>query len=206
MIRRPVPYDGTGNITEWCLLMRFYVMAVSTAFEEHLLASAILANLSGPPSSWAVTQINVETGRITAEPADFIAALISEFTPFADNRQAEAELDVIMQTGTIQEYITAFQRLVLRIHGMTDDDQRRHFRRGLKPSIKRAVDMGAPTTLTEARRLTIIASTDYTELIQTRTPPCTPAPPPHDHTAMDINAFQTLCLNHLSYGEHNHLC
>ncbi|KAJ1887303.1 hypothetical protein LPJ66_009187, partial [Kickxella alabastrina] len=178
MIRHPIPYDGTGNITEWCLLMRFYVMAVSTAFEEHLLASAILANLSGPPSSWAVTQINVETGRITAEPANFIAALINKFTPFADNRQTEAELNVIMQTGTIQEYITAFQHLVLHIRDMTDDDQHRHFCHGLKPSIKHAVDMGAPTTLTEACRLAIVASTDYTELTQSCTPHCAPAPPP----------------------------
>ncbi|KAJ1876352.1 hypothetical protein LPJ66_012338 [Kickxella alabastrina] len=88
---------------------------------------------------------------------------------------------------------------------MTDDDQRRHFRRGLKPSIKHAVDMGAPTTLTEARRLAIVASTDYTELIKTRAPPHTPAPPPRDHTAMDIDAFQTPRLNRLSDGERDRL-
>lgn len=204
--RHPEPYTGDGNVTEWCLFMRMYINANNANATDEQIKAALITNLSEAARTWAVLQVDTETGTIPGTADEFATRLIARFTPFADARQAEAELEQFEISTTVAEYIKMFTAIISRIPNMTDEDMRHHFVRGLKkkPTIRRAVDRANPLTLEEAYNVARIEDVDFVATAR----PSLPTPRPvttANRNAMDVDALQAPRLNKLTEQERNYL-
>jgi hypothetical protein len=65
-------------------------------------------------------------------------------------RRARDRLAALHQTGSVRKYITAFSALSLEIPDLTPVEQLDRFIRGLKPAVRREVEIRAPGTFEEA--------------------------------------------------------
>ncbi|KAJ2817723.1 hypothetical protein FBU31_006126, partial [Coemansia sp. 'formosensis'] len=160
---------------------------------------AIFTNLTGAALTWVKSQVDPETNIPIGTPAEFGNCLVTRFTPYADTRKAEAELEHLVLKTTVSEYIKDLTAIVSRIPNMNDADQRHRFTEGIKKkSIRRAVDRANPATFDEACRAALIEDLDFV----TAAAAATSAPrPPANSNAMDIDAFQTPRLNKLTDQE-----
>ncbi|KAJ2689835.1 hypothetical protein IWW39_001180 [Coemansia spiralis] len=126
------------------------------------------------------------------------------FTPLADARHAKEELERLIQSSSVTEYIRAFTALVTRIPNMTNDEKRRQFVQGLKTNIRRAVDRANPAILEDA--FTVALTEDIDFVASAATPQTTQqrnmAP---QSTAIDVDAIQAPCFNRLTDKEHAYL-
>ncbi|KAI7833977.1 hypothetical protein BX661DRAFT_67123 [Kickxella alabastrina] len=108
---------------------------------------------------------------------------------------------------TVHAYANEFQSITSCVPNMSDDDQHRWFLCGLSEKIRKPVEIARPQTYNDARQHALAEDIDFSVSIQHTNSAShhVPAPPPCDPLAMDVDAFQAPCLNHLSDGEHNHL-
>ncbi|KAJ2051643.1 hypothetical protein GGI08_005216, partial [Coemansia sp. S2] len=119
-----------------------YINANNPNATDDQIKAALLTNLSESARTWAVLQFDAATNTIAGTAGEFATHL----PPFADVRQAEAELEQIEITTTVAAYIKMFNVIVARIPNMEDEDMRRQFVHGLKNSVRQAVDRASPAT------------------------------------------------------------
>lgn len=206
LYRRPEPFDSSGNIKEWLQLMRFFIQGQKPTASQEEIATAVITNLGGAARTWALSQLN--NGSLTTTPEVFLENLVAEFTPYADERQAEADLEKLKQNGSVSEYIAIFQTLIVRISNLGDQEKRRAFLRGLKPTIRKAVDRANVNSYDDARKAALVEDTDYNRgsgalpQVQNRTSTNIPATNPD---AMDIDAFRGPSLKRLTPQEREQL-
>ncbi|KAJ2820873.1 hypothetical protein GGI24_004360 [Coemansia furcata] len=151
LARRPDAYSGDGHIDEWCLLIDMFIAATEPNATDNVKKIAIFTNLTGAALTWAKSQVDPETNIPMGTPAEFGNHLVARFTPYADARKAEAELEHLVLKTTVSEYIKDFTAIVSCIPNMNDDDQHHHFTEGIKKkSIHCAVDRANPATYDEA--------------------------------------------------------
>lgn len=91
---------------------------------------------------------------LALQPADWaalVAALRARFQPVNSAENARTKLLALMQgKQSVNDYIDAFRRLLVRVPTMSDDDRFHQFRRGLRPAIALQIDMQGITTLDAA--------------------------------------------------------
>jgi hypothetical protein len=91
---------------------------------------------------------------LAPQPADWpslVLALRARFQPVNSAESARAKLLALSQgKQSVNDYIDAFRRLLVRVPTMGDDDRFHQFRRGLRPAIALQIDMQGITTLDAA--------------------------------------------------------
>ena len=91
---------------------------------------------------------------LAPQPADWAAlvlALRARFQPVNSAENARTKLLALSQgKQSVNDYIDAFRRLLVRVPTMGDDDRFHLFRRGLRPAIALQIDMQGITTLDAA--------------------------------------------------------
>jgi hypothetical protein len=91
---------------------------------------------------------------LAPQPADWaslVLALRARFQPVNSAENARAKLLALSQgKQSVNDYIDAFRRLLVRVPTMSDDDRFHQFRRGLRPAIALQIDMQGITTLDAA--------------------------------------------------------
>ena len=91
----------------------------------------------------------------------FKAFLILAFQPIHPTKTARDKLSVLKQTTSVQAYLYQFQTLILDIPGFTQEESIDRFTRGLKPPIRREIELRGLTTLPEivaqAQRLDVLS-------------------------------------------------
>ena len=91
---------------------------------------------------------------LAPQPADWaslVLALRARFQPVNSAESARAKLLSLSQgKQSVNDYIDAFRRLLVRVPTMSDDDRFHQFRRGLRPAIALQIDMQGITTLDAA--------------------------------------------------------
>ncbi|PIA12719.1 hypothetical protein COEREDRAFT_12305 [Coemansia reversa NRRL 1564] len=71
--------------------MCFFIQGQKPTTSQKEVATAVITNLSGAACTWALSQLN--NGVLATTAAVFLEKLVAEFTPYADERQAEADLE-----------------------------------------------------------------------------------------------------------------
>jgi len=91
---------------------------------------------------------------LAQQPSDWaslVLALRARFQPVNSAESARAKLLALSQgKQSVNDYIDAFRRLLVRVPTMSDDDRFHQFRRGLRPAIALQIDMQGITTLDAA--------------------------------------------------------
>lgn len=102
--------------------------------------------MRGAARDWHVT--------LAPQPADWpslVLALRARFQPVNSAESARTKLLALVQgKQSVNDYIDAFRRLLVRVPTMSDDDRFHQFRRGLRPAIALQIDMQGITTLDAA--------------------------------------------------------
>jgi hypothetical protein len=83
----------------------------------------------------------------------FVREIRQNFCPTNRTKLARDKLVNMRQTGNLREYIRDFRTLILDIPGMNEEEKLDRFVRGLKPHIRREVDIKEPQSLDRAIKL-----------------------------------------------------
>lgn len=83
----------------------------------------------------------------------FKAELITAFQPINPVKVARDKLARLTQTNSVRLYASTFKSLALEIPGMTDDERKDRFIRGLKKNTQKEVELREPATFEEAVRI-----------------------------------------------------
>jgi hypothetical protein len=100
---------------------------------------------------------------------EFRTALKQTFTPVNQEKRARDRLASLRQTTSAQRYIQEFTSLCLEISDLHSTEQLDRFVRGLKPHVRREVELRDPKTFDEAT--TIAERVDQISFAATRTKP-----------------------------------
>jgi len=193
---RPTPFSGKENVRNWLLQVKAFVCAVYPNANNDNVAMVIITNLTGSALTWSRIYMN-DDAQLTVTSEKFIKLFVNQFTPFSDEKQAEADLDRLKQTTSVVKYIEHFDEITLRIDKMADDEKRRCFIRGLKPHIRAEVDKTNSTTLDAVRKVALVHDTNYSRQFFPQSAPnifprqvAYPRPFATPYEPMDIDAFQ----------------
>ena len=81
---------------------------------------------------------------------DFVVELIQAFQSINPVKEARDRLARLKQTKSVRAYATAFKATALEIPGITDDEKRDRFIRGLKSNTQKEVELRDPATFEDA--------------------------------------------------------
>lgn len=92
---------------------------------------------------------------------DFAREMKANFQPINPAQTMRNQLATLRQRGTVLEYATDFRNVTLGIPGITDDEKKDRFIRGLMPRTQADVIMRDPNTFAEAVQLAVRFDTLY---------------------------------------------
>ena len=102
----------------------------------------------------------------------FQAAMLAEFQPMDNIKTARDKLADLSQRTSVATYASCLRDLAIQIPDLSPGDLLHKFNRGLKPNIRREVELRDPTTLDEAIKLAERVDTiDYSMHRSSRRPP-----------------------------------
>lgn len=140
----PTPFDGTNTsygVDSYLRSMQrmFTFYGPNTFPDDMTKLNRAIVYLSGPVIDWWENLPNNERDIIVTWDM-FEEKLRSRFRPVQDEVQSKIALFNLKQTGTVQAYITEYQRLSIPIKGRSVDDHIIFFMNGLKQHIKDEVN------------------------------------------------------------------
>ncbi|KAJ2766658.1 hypothetical protein IWQ56_003634 [Coemansia nantahalensis] len=100
LVRRPDPYNGSGDVRMWIRSMLHYVCSANPAAEDvdvRLLVNATIGNVTGAAEARVDTQRDENCALLTTSK-EFIDGLGKQFEPFDRAAQAENEQEPAVQT------------------------------------------------------------------------------------------------------------
>ncbi|KAJ9507837.1 hypothetical protein QJQ45_019250, partial [Haematococcus lacustris] len=124
----------------------------------------------------------------------FVAAFERQFAPVNRLRHARDRLAALTQTSSVRRYLGEFTALCLEVTDISPAEQLDRFIRGLKPSVRRELELREPTSFSEAStiadRVDAISYSTSTSRSSYR-PPSTPRPPRPETAAvpMELDAM-----------------
>jgi hypothetical protein len=141
--------EGKGTAVEqWLFAVdRYFTLRSLPAADRVPFASTLLTR---DADLWYQRRFQEANGNPFATWADFATAIRARFTPVNATRRARDELAALHQTGSVRAYISAFTTLCLQIPGFPATEQYEQFLRGLKPAIRKEVEIRGITTFEEA--------------------------------------------------------
>ena len=83
----------------------------------------------------------------------FQRTFLEQFAPVSNVKQARDQLSALQQTKSVAHYTTEFRSLILQIPDASAAEQLDRYVRGLKPDVRRVVDLREPANLQAAMRL-----------------------------------------------------
>ena len=177
---------SSGRPEAWLFTIETYFEA--TGINDPHRVTFVATLLRGAAALWWQSHLrSVSDGsiaRITTWAA-FTASLLEQFAPVGNVRQARDRLRHLLQTKSVAQYTTEFRSLILQIPDASAAEQLDKFIAGLKPVVRREVEMREPNTLPEAMRLADRADQHiYRNTASGVTRPSGPVP-------MDIGAIDT---------------
>lgn len=97
-------------------------------------------------------------GHISAHPLPatwdaFTTLMRSQFQPIDRVKLARDRIATLRQDRSVRDYTFKFRSLLLEIPGMSADEQLDRYVRGLKPAVRKEVEIKNPTTLDAANRI-----------------------------------------------------
>ncbi|KAJ9507191.1 hypothetical protein QJQ45_004801 [Haematococcus lacustris] len=123
-----------------------------------------------------------------------VAALERQFAPVNRLRHARDRLAALTQTSSVRRYLGEFTALCLEVTDLSPAEQLDRFIRGLKPSVRRELELREPTSFSEAStiadRVDAISYSTSTSRSSYR-PPSAPRPPRPETAAvpMELDAM-----------------
>ncbi|KAJ2708488.1 hypothetical protein H4R19_004721 [Coemansia spiralis] len=165
--------------------MRLFARNASPDHGDVELADAVIGNLEGAAARWAA-QWQDEAGNLQIEASELFTRLLDQFRPIDVAIRAENTLETLSQQGSVEDYVTTFEGVMVDVPNLSDAERRRTFLRGLKARIRGAVKKAEPASYEEARRLALHEDRNYDGHAMARTTPVGRQP----DTSVEIEAFQ----------------
>ena len=153
---KPPAYNGRSRPDTWLFLVQNYLracnFAVNSAQAVYFAASLFRDNAA---VWWQYMDQAIAGGSVP--PIDsweaFHKALLVEFQPQDLQRSARDKLENLKQQGPVVEYIRRVRELALQIQTMSSADLLHKFVRGLKPAVRKEVELKDPKSWDEAVRM-----------------------------------------------------
>ena len=110
---------------------------------------------------WQHLNLQVANGHraAIANWANFELAILAEFQPLDTAKTARDKLADLTQQKSVSSYVGRLRDLAIQIPDLSHGDLLHRFTRGLKPSIRKEVELRDPQTLDDAIRLAARADT-----------------------------------------------
>lgn len=210
-IKVPKPELFSGQkptaLTSWLLAMSNYLETQQVDLTTQDSVRYAAAYLTGAALEWYHLRLQDSHNQVPfASFAAFQQALRQYLLPVDPSKTARHAMDQLKQRTSAQQYVTAFNTLLLKLTDMSERDRVHNFLKGLKFQVFKEVSMRDPKTLAEAQEAAITADTTlYTaskgaqggQYGNTSQPSNGPAPMelgahravPNGGTAGDLNAF-----------------
>ncbi len=149
---------SSGRPETWAFTVDTYFEAARISDPDRVTYVATL--LRGPAAVWWQSHVTTASTltRITTWEA-FKVAFLLQFAPIGNVRHARDRLANCIQAKSVAQYTTEFRMLVLQIPNISPDEQLDRFLRGLKPAMRREVEMREPLDLQTAMNLADRADT-----------------------------------------------
>jgi hypothetical protein len=150
---RPDSYHGVGykgpKIEEWIFKMEQYFALMQVPADQQVTYASTL--LTGDALEWFRLQRAKAANNIPyATWHALVTAMRQQFSVINQAKQARDRLAGLHQHGSAQRYAADFTSLCLLIPSISDDEQLDRFVRGLKPAIRKEVELKSPATFNEA--------------------------------------------------------
>ncbi|KAJ2909755.1 hypothetical protein GGI21_001562 [Coemansia aciculifera] len=126
------------------------------------------------------------------------------FTPIDNDLHAELQLHSLTQTGMVQQYVNAFQALIMHIKNMDEPEQHHHFTDGLKKPLCDLINKSEHKLFLAVCKFALLQ--DVAAGVRVIVPPahntsvCSMSDTVADSMAMDMDSLQQGCQ--CSYGPH----
>ena len=190
----PDPFSGESlratTLDDWIFGMELYFGITSVPADKQVLYAATL--LTGHARLWYRLQAVRSSGPVPFSSwSDFVTALKQQCTPVNQHRRARDRLAAMHQTTSVRKYSSEFMAVCLEVPDLSDAEQLDRFIRGLKPDVRREVELRNPTSFAEALSIAdrVDAITYATTHYNSRSNRFLPVRPP-DPTPMELGAMQ----------------
>ena len=146
---KPPPYDGRSDPETWLFSIKLYFAAVNITSDATKISFSD-ALLRGDALIWRRSLTN-----IVESWDEWQTLLVTAFQSINPVESARDRLAALRQTSAVRTYASTFRTVALLIPGITDDEKKDRFVRGLKPKIYNEVKIKDPRNFEEAVRLAV---------------------------------------------------
>ncbi len=151
---KPEAFSGKANenVRQWIFSVELWFVAggVLTDPEKIVLGVGLLRDTA---LVWWRSIHDLPDVPTTWE--EFKAATIHAFEPINPAESARDRLATLRQTGSVRTYASIFRSVAMSIPGVTDDEKKDRFIRGLKIKTMSEVKLRAPESFEEAVRMAV---------------------------------------------------
>ncbi|KAJ9509550.1 hypothetical protein QJQ45_001994 [Haematococcus lacustris] len=177
----------TTDVAAWLFAVDLFFTISELTDAQRIVYVATL--LSGHALLWYRSSVSSFTSWTC-----FVAAFERQFAPVNRLRHARDRLAALTQTSSVRRYLGEFTALCLEVTDLSPAEQLDRFIRGLKPSVRRELELREPTSFSEAStiadRVDAISYSTSASRSSYR-PPSTPRPPRPETAAvpMELDAM-----------------
>ncbi|KAJ9512027.1 hypothetical protein QJQ45_004586 [Haematococcus lacustris] len=194
----PPSFCGTPNADagQWLWRIDNHFDLFAMPAQQRLLAVA--SYLDGAALTWYRSLLSSQA---LSSWDSFKASFTRQFTPVNQQRHAMDQLAACHQITSARQYITEFSNLCLLISDLSPAEKLDRFLRGLKPAVRRELELREPTSFEEAA-----AMADRVDAITFGSRPrLLKLPEPEPVAAMELDALQVSKGPRLSAAERQQL-
>ena len=156
----PASYDGKKhNLPDFLFKMEMYMAAIGVSEDSEDSVKLAAIYLTDAALTWWMERENrfrkMERGDQGGEPrirtwAAFCEAIKLQFKMLNKGRWARDMLRGLRQQSSVRDYTQKFQEYMLELPETAEEDRVYSYSAGLKPEIRRQVDVHNPSTLSHA--------------------------------------------------------
>ncbi|KAJ9532845.1 hypothetical protein QJQ45_010962 [Haematococcus lacustris] len=170
----PATFSGsrTTDVAAWLFAVDLFFTIAELTDAQRIVYVATL--LSGHALLWYRSSVSSFTSWTC-----FVAAFERQFAPVNRLRHARDRLAALTQTSSVRRYLGEFTALCLEVTDLSPAEQLDRFIRGLKPSVRRELELREPTSFSEASTIAdrVDAISYFTSASRSSyRPPSTPRP------------------------------
>nr|KAJ0197601.1 hypothetical protein LSAT_V11C700383600 [Lactuca sativa] len=144
-----IPIFSGEDVQGWVYRIERYFEVQEVKRKERLKVVAVC--LEGPPLSWYRWQ---DSRKPFNSWSRFKTKLLDRFQSSREGRLLEQFL-ALQQDGTVRDYVDRFESFAGQVNGVSESVQESTFIKGLKPSVRSAVRIAEPESLSQAIRMAL---------------------------------------------------
>lgn len=145
---KPSPFTGKGSVRSWCVQMDNYLQGT----EGTTAMSIALSYLSNGAHEWWMVHQKTEDGRVIHTWADLKIALVKRFETLNKEKIARDKLAKWRQAKDVPTFNDDFQKILLDIPNISNEEKIDRYTRGLKSYIWKELCTKEYTDLADAMR------------------------------------------------------